>query len=277
MADILPHLQPHIDRWKLSPDGKPFETHSSWLAPVTHGGKPALLKVFKPNSDETAAAIILRHWGDGACRVYEGDARAIVIERVEPGTSLVDMVETDDDRTTHIWCDVVETLHAKPAPEGWKDLRRCGRSLLDRPYPGHAVLTRELFERAQKEFRDLIETQGPRQHLLHSDLHHANVLNGGERGWLVIDPKGYAGELEFEASSFLHNPTRAYCAPKHLARRVHIVASRLGLDEERLIRWCFAHGVLSAVWSLEDDVFDPIGGIEAANAALQVLGHRIGG
>ncbi len=69
MAEILPHLQSHIARWRLTLDGVPFETHSSWLAPVTHGGKPALLKVFKPHSDETQAAAILRHWGDGAARV----------------------------------------------------------------------------------------------------------------------------------------------------------------------------------------------------------------
>jgi streptomycin 6-kinase len=270
-------LKMHIDRWHLTLDGAPFETHSSWLAPVTHGGKPALLKVFKPHSDETQSAAILRHWGDGACHVYEGDETAMVIERVVPGTSLVDLVTEDDDRATNIWCDVVQSLHTRPAPEGWTDIVRCGRSLLEKPYPGHDVLTREIFERAREQFRELVETQSATRYLLHTDLHHANVLDGGDRGWVVIDPKGYAGELEFETSSFLHNPTREYCAPKHLARRVRIVASRLGLDEERLLRWCFAHGVLSAVWSIEEPVFDPIGGIEAANAALQVLGQKIAG
>ena len=57
---------------------------------------------------------------------------------------------------------------------------------------------------------------------------------------------------------------------------MRIVAARLELDDERIIRWCFAHGVLSAVWSIEQPVFDPIGGIEAANAALAVLGQKIG-
>ena len=147
--------------------------------------------------------------------------------------------------------------------EGWKDLRRCGRSLLDKPYPGHNLLTRELFERAQQEYRALLESQGPTRYLLHTDLHHANILKDAARGGLVIDPKGYSGEMEFETSSFLHNPTREFCAA-------------LGLNEERLVRWCFAHGVLSAVWSIEEPVFDPIGGIEAANAALDVLGYKFG-
>ncbi len=138
-------------------------------------------------------------------------------------------------------------------------------------------MTPELFTQARQQFRELVESQSDTRYLLHTDLHHANILKDGARGWLVIDPKGYAGELEFETASFLHNPTREYCQPKHLARRVRIVASRLKLDEERLIRWCFAHGVLSAVWSVEEPVFDPVGGIEAAHAALQVLGQKIGG
>jgi streptomycin 6-kinase len=275
VAELPAHLQPHLDRWSLSLDGPPFETHSSWLAPVTRAGRPALLKVFKPGSDETQSATILRHWGDRAVRVFDGDAQAIVIERIAPATPLSDLVIEDDDRATHIWCDVVQALHVRPAPAGWKDLLRCGRSLLEMPCP--ARVPPDLFERARPEFRALCDSQAPARYLLHTDLHHANILKDDARGWLVIDPKGYAGELAFEAASFLHNPTRDFCSPKPLARRVHIIAERLGLDPERLLRWCFAHGVLSAVWSSEDVVFDPIGGIEAANAALEVLGLARGG
>jgi streptomycin 6-kinase len=273
---ILDHLQPHIARWRLTLDGQPFETHSSWLAPVRHGGKAALLKVYKPGSDETESATILRHWGESAARVYEGDETAIVIERIVPGTTLRDLVDSDDDRATHIWCDVVERLHVRPAPDGFKDIRRCGRSLIGKPYPAHALLKRDLFERAAAQFRELLESQSATLFLLHTDLHHTNILKDDARGWLVIDPKGYAGELAFEAASFLHNPTREYCAAPHLERRARIIAERLKLDEERLVRWVFAHGVLSAVWSIEMPVWDPVGGIEAANAALEVLGHKFG-
>jgi streptomycin 6-kinase len=270
------HLDAHIAKWNLTPDAEPFETHSSWLASVRHGGRPALLKVFKPRSDETDSAVILRHWGESAVRLYEGDETAIVMERITPGAELTGLVSTDDDRATHIWCDVVETLHLRPAPAGFRDLFHCGRSLIAKPYPPHELLTRELFERGKQEFLELLQSQDPKRFLLHTDLHHANILSDATRGWLVIDPKGYAGELEFETASFLHNPTRDFCRPKHLERRVRIIAERLGLDEVRMIRWCFAHGVLSAVWSIEEPVFDPAGGIEAANAALEILG-RSGG
>ncbi len=235
-----------------------------------------LLKVFKPHSDEGRSAQILRHWGDRAVRVFEADAEAVVIERVVPGTALGELVSEDDDRATHIWCDTVWALHDRPAPQGFPTLFDCGRCF-NRPYPEHALLTRDLFEHGKRAFFALCESQAPERFLLHADLHHANVVRDEARGWLVIDPKGYAGELAFEAASFLHNPTRAFCEPKPLARRVRILAERLALDPERLLRWCFAHGVLSALWSVEDGVFDPVGGIEAAHAALAVLGHKTGG
>lgn len=271
MPQLLEHLQLHLAKWRLTLDGAPFETHSSWLAFVRHGEHPALLKVFKPGSDELRSATILRHWGDRAVTVFESDDAGLVIERAIPGTSLVDLV-SDDDRATNIWCDTVAALHVAPPPEGWPDLFQCGRSF-NKPYPEHTVLTRALFERGKAAFFELCETQGPRRFLLHRDLHHANMIKDARRGWLVIDPKGNVGELEFECASFLHNPTREFCEAGHIARRVHIIATRLGLDAERLIRWCFAHGVLSALWAVEDDVFDANGGVQAAHAALQVLGN----
>ena len=36
-----------------------------------------------------------------------------------------------------------------------------------------------------------------RPRLLHGDLHHYNVLPDSERGWLAIDPKGWAVEDGF--------------------------------------------------------------------------------
>ena len=42
--------------------------------------------------------------------------------------------------------------------------------------------------------------------VLHGDLHHENVLDGGERGWLVIDPKGLLGERTYEYATTLCNP-----------------------------------------------------------------------
>jgi streptomycin 6-kinase len=264
-------LSGHIEKWRLAPDGEPFETRSSWLQFVQADGKPALLKVYKPNSDETRGADILRHWGERAVRVYAADDAAMVVERIVPGSPLSALTADDDDRATHIWCDTVTGLHVASAPRDCKTLFDCGRRY-NKPYRHHPVLARDHFERGKKVFFELCETQSAKQFLLHADLHHDNILKDSERGWLVIDPKGYAGELEFETASFLHNPAREFRTAAVLARRARILSDRLGLDQNRILRWCFAHGVLSALWNIEDEVDDVGGGIESANAAYDVLG-----
>lgn len=42
--------------------------------------------------------------------------------------------------------------------------------------------------------------------VLHGDIHHGNVLDGGERGWRAIDPKGLLGERTFDFVNILLAP-----------------------------------------------------------------------
>ena len=95
--------------------------------------------------------------------------------------------------------------------------------------------------------------QHPR--LLHGDLQHHNVLFDSDRGWLAIDPKGVAGEIEYEIGAVLRNPTERpdlFASPAHVERRLNRFARRLGMCFERALAWGFAQGVLSAVWQVED-------------------------
>ena len=57
--------------------------------------------------------------------------------------------------------------------------------------------------------------------VLHGDIHHGNVLDGGERGWLAIDPKGLLGERTFDFVNILRNPDAAAAlAPGRFDRQV---------------------------------------------------------
>ena len=51
---------------------------------------------------------------------------------------------------------------------------------------------------------------------------------------------------------------------------VAIVRERLGFDPQRVLRWAFAQGVLSAVWRVADGR-DPERGLATANAILPML------
>jgi streptomycin 6-kinase len=94
---------------------------------------------------------------------------------------------------------------------------------------------------------------------LHGDLHHANVLDGGARGWLAIDPKALIGERTYETANLLTNPW-PHAEIVHDADRMQrlalLYAGRLDLDVGRVLSFSLAHAGLSASWAM-DDGFDP--------------------
>nr|WP_249123342.1 MULTISPECIES: aminoglycoside phosphotransferase family protein [unclassified Bradyrhizobium] len=68
--------------------------------------------------------------------------------------------------------------------------------------------------------------------VLHGDLHHDNVLDFGERGWLAIDPRCLRGERGFDYANIFTNPDMAdpsrpvTIRPEHFARRLAMVTAR---------------------------------------------------
>lgn len=93
------------------------------------------------------------------------------------------------------------------------------------------------------------------QRVLHGDLHHENILFSEPRGWLAIDPKGIFGDRTYDAANVLFNPIDSPELVANEARfleTARILAQRLDLDFRRLLAFAFAHGCLSASWSIED-------------------------
>jgi streptomycin 6-kinase len=246
-------IDTHLAKWGLELDGVPFATHSSTLVYVTRGSTRGVLKYFDPFDEESDGAEVLRFWQGPAAQVLEADEHAVLLERAMPGTSLAQLVEQgQDEEATDIWCDVVEALHTKPASEGWTTLEERGRSLLNPPR--HPQLNDDIVAEARTAWFDLCRTQSSRHVLLHGDLNHFNVLKDDRRGWVVIDPKGDAGELVFETTVFLRNPNSLWnevAEPELMERRVAQLSRRLNLDATRILRWCAAESVLSSVWSAE--------------------------
>jgi streptomycin 6-kinase len=271
-------ISTYLTKWQLELE-QPFETHSSQLAYVTRGSTRAVLKIPNPGSDEHRGAAILMHWGGPAARVLEHDAHALLIERAIPGTTLAELFEAGkDEEATHIWCDVVEQLHRGPAPEGSPDMVLRGQSLLN-PTP-HPLLLADLVAEARREYFDLCATQSDRRFLLHADLHHFNILKDEKRGWIVIDPKGYVGELEWETGSLFRNPIGHWditSKPAIIERRVQILCDRFGFDPVRVLRWCGAQKILSAAWSAEEPGHDAMieGVLKIYKTTKLLLGQNI--
>ena len=215
------------------------------------------LKVSRHVDDTRAGIDALRLWnGQGAARVLEADPDrgALLLERVEPG-SMLDQVVNDDDEATRIAAGLLRQLW-RPAPEAPHDLtpleRWCegferNRSAL---MAGVDVFPKGLFERADRLCGDLLDSTAERV-VVHGDLHHFNILRSATRAeWLAIDPHGLMGDRCFDICQFLRNPEPMPLAVNR--RRVDIFCSELGLDRQRAKDWCVVHAVLDACWSFED-------------------------
>ena len=117
-------------------------------------------------------------------------------------------------------------------------------------------IEKDLVERAEGAVKEFFaEDHTPM--LIHGDLHHFNILKS-ERGWLAIDPKGVIGPAAYEVGPLLLNPWSEINNPadwlRITERRIAILSDRLGFERERIRTWGLAHAVLSAWWSLEDNL-----------------------
>jgi streptomycin 6-kinase len=107
------------------------------------------------------------------------------------------------------------------------------------------------------------------QTVLHGDIHHDNVLDFGERGWLVIDPKRLYGERAFDYANIFCNPNYGIATdPDIFQRRVVQICQLAGLERQRLLQWILAWAGLSAAWFMEDGEAADIDFRVAEQAAL---------
>ncbi|MNG18192.1 Aminoglycoside/hydroxyurea antibiotic resistance kinase [compost metagenome] len=111
------------------------------------------------------------------------------------------------------------------------------------------------------------------QRVLHGDIHHGNVLDFGNRGWLAIDPKHLYGDRAFDYANLFCNPTHALATDPHcFQRRVQIVCETADLPRQHMLQWIVAWCGLSAAWFLEDDLHeDARTPLQVAQLALNLL------
>jgi streptomycin 6-kinase len=241
--------------WNVDVDST-RETATSVLAFGKCDGSPVVLKVLREPGDEWRSGDVVRAFsGKGIVRVTKFAEGAVLLERILPGTSLVDLVLSGRDvEATTVLCDVIQQMgYVDPLP-GCVTVKDWSRGFDRYLESSDSLIPRALVERAQDVYLHLCTTQrAPR--LLHGDLHHGNVLFDERRGWLAIDPKGVGGELEYEVGAALRNPAECpdlFVSRDVVRRRLNRFEEALGLNGERALRWAFAQAVLSAIWSLED-------------------------
>ncbi len=247
-------IDAHLDRWNLSADGVPFATPTSRLLSVRAGDVPAMLKL-SLIEDERRGGGLLEWWGGvGAARVMAREGDAILIERAT-GTECLGRMSREgrDDEACAILCGTAAGLHAgrgRPAPdlvplEAWF-------------HPLHAAggVQGGWLAEASRAASTLVG-EGRDATVLHGDLHHGNVLQFGDRGWLAIDPKGLVGDSGFDYApmflfpDLLDEDCLVARDPARFHARVAVVARESGLDRPRLLSWVLSWAGLSAAWWLQ--------------------------
>lgn len=254
LPDLLDSL---AGRWSLNLG--PYFPHIAYnyVAPATRrDGTDCVLKVSRFVGEMRQEVEALRLWqGDGAVLLLDADPDlgALLVERVEPGTTLAELAQSDDDAATVIGAGVVRRLWRSPPEchglrslESWCAAYDRNRDALSRGADGFPAM---LFERADAVRRELLaSTRFPT--ILHGDLHPLNVLRAQRADWLAIDPKGLAGDRCFDVCQFVRDARET--SQDLSARRLDILCGELGLDRARTKAWCFVHAVLDACWDFED-------------------------
>jgi streptomycin 6-kinase len=246
------------ERWSLTVEPHFADIRYNYVAPATRAdGTRCVLKLSRFVDESRNEIAALQLWdGDGAARLLEvePDLGALVLERLEPGTLLTQVAQTDDDAATLIAAGVARQLwrtvpasHGLRSLDSWCDAYERNRAAFTASSSG---LPTALFRKADDLRRDLLaSTEVPV--VLHGDLHHFNILGAQRAAWLAIDPKGLVGDPCFDVCQFLRNPRHMPTVVTR--RRLDILCSELGLDRQRTKNWCLVHAVLDLCWEFEDN------------------------
>jgi streptomycin 6-kinase len=251
-------LQPcgsYLLKWRLSDPRILAKTFTSIVYRVRLDDRDVVLKVLNRTGavDEAGGAAALRYFdGDGAVRLLEHDEGAQLLEYASGGDLVPMVLAGRDEQASEIIADVLTRLHRPRGEQPMAEL-----TPLDRRFSSlfaHAAVTGDaLFERAASVAEQLLSTQTS-PCVLHGDIHHENIRDAGERGWLAIDPKGLYGERTFDAANVFLNPQQSETVlnEQRFARTTDVLSDRLHLDHARLLRFVFSFACLSAAWSLAD-------------------------
>ncbi len=210
--------------------GPAFEMATvSYVAPA---GDDFVVKVPSEIDDESLhEGDALERWGsEVAVRVLRRKGRALLEERVIPGT---DLSALDEDEATAIAVALAGRL--------WRRAEKPFRPV------DHEV--ERWLTRAEEKGSTLVdlarrlhdEVGGGAAWLVHGDFHHHNILRAGSR-YLVIDPKPYLSDREYDVASFLWNPMdNTMDDHEQTERRIRAFVTA-GLDDYRLRAWAVIRG-----------------------------------
>lgn len=238
-------------RWSLR-QGFLYESGATSvvLAVETSGGEPAVLKVSPDAPFLTRQVGMLRHLAPTgrAPAVLEEDANvgAVLLERVEPGDTVDSARSTPP--TPETWSTLLWDLHGTTSSgvddvlaDRCEDMFERISARQSRPAVRPHVPD-ALWQQVVADCRELLRDDRE-DAVIHGDLHLGNVLRGGDRGLVVIDPKLCVGDRCFDMVDFVV----ADGDHEQMVDRARQLAALVDLDPGRLLAWSRVNAVVTAI------------------------------
>jgi len=275
--DLQDRIERHVRDWSVDVEHTTGTETSVLLFGHRHD-QPVVLKVLRKQGDEWRSGEVLAAFeGRAVVHVYEYTGGALLLERLTPGTPLVQLALVGQDNdATDILAAVIGAMAPRPSPSPIPTVLDWAGGFDRYTGTGDEQIPKDLLAEAHALYLQLCHSQA-QVRLLHGDLQHYNVLLDSQRGWLAIDPKGVMGEPEYEVGAALRNPYERpalFAQTAIVERRLKRFAEKLPIHQGRALAWGFAQAVLSAVWTVEDGF--PLGshnpGILLAQAIRPMLG-----
>ena len=236
-----------MTRWRLQPDGEPFTSNWSRLLPVHRDGQALMLKAAMAEQEVHGSAFLAGYGGQGAVQVLERQSDAVLLERAAGPRTLAEIARAQgEDAAYLVLCPAVAALQSNPGPFSVAPIPlKAWFSIL----PEASAFAGGVYARAEAVLDRLLATTTLKVPL-HGDLHHGNLLDGGGRGWLAIDPKGLVGDPSCDYAIMLFPGDRpdAIAIPEVVFARIAKVAAIAGLSPSRLTGWAFCVSAQYAGW-----------------------------
>ena len=230
----------------------------SWVAPADgRGGTRWVLKISVPNDESRFEHIALRQiHGEGMVRLIDTyrERRALLLERLEPGTPLTSLA--DEDEANRIAAGLLRRLLRPPLPghpfrRAADEAIRWGRDLPIQNEATGRPCDRALIEEAVELAYHLAGSEGAVV-LGYRDLHHGNILAAQREPWLAIDPKPVVAEREYSCAALLCGRRAELAddpaAAPRMARRLDLLSAELALDRERMRGWAMVQSIALGLW-----------------------------
>ena len=264
-SDTALLTNPWLLRWALVADGA-AQVRASGVVQAVYlvNGQPAMLKIISDARERLGAQLLQAWGGQGAAAVFGLDGDALLMERL-PGPSALALAQPGDAHgALRAVCECAAQLHAHTnlaLPQALPTVADWLQAL------SHAAADKGVLAQCAQIAQQLL-VQPDAQHVLHGDLHQANVLRDADGYWKAIDPKGVQGERGFELAVLLCNPEWPWLDAQALWAAAQEIAQANGLEMTRLLQWAAVRAALSAVWFAEDGLAD-------SAVAQRTLAHTI--